>query len=202
MNISTEKENSDLSEIQKATKVSLSSKKRTPLAEITTKKPVQPSVVKSKTKRPTKSIGGNSTTGNTTTDDDGIFTFTRSPSDPLALITEKSKLSGSKKRKKDEKRKSAGSHQSRSDTGRVKPVVKTEKLDIKTEFKIPKEPVSLPAKRKNNGIITGFASVKTETDLSNTTFPSLSTPCDESTPKRPKFNPRPRFCIDDSGDSD
>ena len=199
MNISTEKENSDLSEIQKATKVSLSSKKRTPLAEISTKKPAQPSVVKSKTKRPTKSIGA---TGNTTSDDDGIFTFTRSPSDPLALIAEKTKLSGSKKRKKDEKRKSAGTHKSRSDTGRVKPVVKTEKLDIKTEFKIPKEPVSLPAKRKNNGIITGFALVKTETDLSNTTFPSLSTPCDESTPKRPKFNPRPRFCIDDSGDSD
>merc|ERR1712243_446113 len=105
------------------------------------------------------------------------------------------------KRKKGEKRKSTGLQQNTSK--QAKPSVKTEKLDIKTEFKIPKEPVSLPAKRKsghNGGVITGFASVKTEADLSNTTLPSLPIPRDESTPKRPKFNPRPRFCIDDSGD--
>ena len=201
MNISTEKENSDLEEIRKATKVSLSAKKRAPLADITTKKPVQPSVVKSKNKRPTKSLGGAST--NSATSEEGIFTLTRSPADPLALIAEKAKSSGSKKRKKDEKRKSTGSQKNTSK--QAKPSVKTEKLDIKTEFKVPKEPVCLPAKRKsghNGGVITGFASVKTEADLSNTTLPSLPIPRDESTPKRPKFNPRPRFCIDDSGDSD
>ena len=200
MNISTGKENSDLEEIRKATKVSLSSKKRAPLADITTKKPVQPSVVKSKNKRPTKSLGGAST--NSTTSEDGIFTLTRSPADPLALIAEKTK-SGSKKRKNAEKRKSTGSQQNPSKL--AKPSVKTEKLDIKTEFKVPKEPVSLPAKRKSGqigGVITGFSSVKTEADISNTTLPSLPLPRDESTPKRPKFNPRPRFCIDDSGDSD
>jgi len=194
LNISTEKENSDLEEIKKATKVGLSSKKRIPLAEITTKKSVQPSVVKSKTKRPTKGLGSVCTARS----DDGVFTLTRSPADPLAFIAE----SGSKKRKKQEKSKSS-IRQNSSD--RAKPVVKKEKLDIKTEFKIPKEPVSLPAKRKSNQmdrITTGFVSVKTEADLSNTTLPLLSTPRDESTPKRPKFNPRPRFCIDDSGDSD
>jgi len=198
LNISTEKENSDLEEIRKTTKVNLSTKKRKPLADITTKKPDQPSVVKSKNKRPTKSVGGAST--NSANSEEGIFTLTRTPTDPLILITEKTKISGSRKRKKDEKRTSNLKHSKQNQHA-----IKAEKLDIKKEFKVPKEPVSLPAKRTSDqigGIITGFPSVKTEADLSNSTLPLLPIPRDESTPKRPKINPRPRFCIDDSGDSD